>query len=198
MIGQMGSFARPSAGLGDVLELYLHGYVSSRLVNRARAESQGLPLSVAASHVDGFVLSLTPNSHSFNYRSAVLFGHAAVVTDDDERLYAMQLITDSIVPGRWKHTRVPPNAGEMQSTAVLRVRIAGGSAKIRAGPPHDSPGDMADEAMRARVWAGVLPMHTTLARPSGSVQPGRAAGPRSRLPARLQHGGGPACRGCSG
>ena len=26
MIGQMGSFDRPSADLGDVLDLYLHGY----------------------------------------------------------------------------------------------------------------------------------------------------------------------------
>ena len=26
MIGQMGSFDRPSADLGDVLELYLHGW----------------------------------------------------------------------------------------------------------------------------------------------------------------------------
>jgi hypothetical protein len=31
MIGQMGSFARPSADLGDVLDLYLHGFVMSLL-----------------------------------------------------------------------------------------------------------------------------------------------------------------------
>lgn len=30
MIGQMGSFERPSAGLGDVLDLYLHGLVCPR------------------------------------------------------------------------------------------------------------------------------------------------------------------------
>ena len=28
MIGQMGSFDRPSADLGDPLDLYLHGFVS--------------------------------------------------------------------------------------------------------------------------------------------------------------------------
>jgi hypothetical protein len=28
MIGQMGSFSRPSADLGDVLDLYLHGLVA--------------------------------------------------------------------------------------------------------------------------------------------------------------------------
>lgn len=108
MIGQMGSFARPSADVGDVLDLYLHGYVSSRMVNRARVagtksedegednhdekkekkEKKGLPLTVAATHVDGLVLSLTPYSHSYNYRSAVLFGHAEVVTDAAEKLWA--------------------------------------------------------------------------------------------------------------
>lgn len=97
MIGQMGSFARPSADTGDVLDLYLHGYVSSRIVNQARGagsdgeeeeKKKGLPLTAAATHVDGLVLSLTPNSHSYNYRSAVLFGHAELVTDVAEKLWA--------------------------------------------------------------------------------------------------------------
>lgn len=92
MIGQMGSFARPSADTGEVLDLYLHGYVSSRIVNQARGgeeeEKKGLPLTAAATHVDGLVLSLTPNSHSYNYRSAVLFGHAELVTDVAEKLWA--------------------------------------------------------------------------------------------------------------
>ncbi|RYC54899.1 hypothetical protein CHU98_g11312, partial [Xylaria longipes] len=131
MIGQMGSFARPSSDLGDVLELYLHGYVSSRLINLSRksgddssgseavAEPTGLPITVGASHMDGLVLSLTPNSHSYNYRSAVLFGHASVVADAEEKLWAMELITNGVVRDRYRHTRVPPNNAEMQSTSVL-------------------------------------------------------------------------------
>ncbi|KAI1102885.1 hypothetical protein F4804DRAFT_311694 [Jackrogersella minutella] len=177
MIGQMGSFARPSADTGDVLELYLHGYVSSRLMNLSRkaesspcsAEEQeeegGLPICVAASHLDGFVLSLTPNSHSYNYRSAALFGRAEVVSDAAEKLYAMQLITDSVVRGRYANTRVPPNSAEMQSTSVLRVKIAAGSAKIRCGLPRDDRADREDEALLDRVWTGVLPVHYTLGEP---------------------------------
>ena len=96
MIGQMGSFARPSADTRDVLDLYLHGYVSSRVANLARKGGPereqggggGLPLTVAATHLDGLVLSLTPNSHSYNYRSAIVFGHAALVTDAKEKLWA--------------------------------------------------------------------------------------------------------------
>jgi len=70
MIGQTGSFQRPSADLGDVQDLYLHGYVSSRIMRLSREpgeaeEETGLPVAVAASHVDGIVLALTPNSHSY-------------------------------------------------------------------------------------------------------------------------------------
>jgi len=77
----------------------------------------------------------------------------------------MQLITDGLVPSRWAHTRVPPNAAEMQSTAVLRVRVATGSAKIRTGGPHDERGDVGDAALRARVWTGVVPVWQTLGEP---------------------------------
>lgn len=77
LTGQMGSFEYPSADIGEPLDCYLHGYVSSRIVNLARAaEGEGLPVCIVASKVDGLVLSLTPNSHSYNYRSAILHGYA--------------------------------------------------------------------------------------------------------------------------
>ncbi|KAI1175898.1 hypothetical protein F4777DRAFT_548356, partial [Nemania sp. FL0916] len=189
MIGQMGSFARPSADTGDVLELYLHGYVSSRLINLSRNKSSssssagngngddsggtqttteqpsGLPITVGATHFDGLVLSLTPNSHSYNYRSAVLFGYAEVVTDVEEKLWAMEHITNGVVRDRYRHTRVPPNNAEMQSTSVLRVTIAAGSAKDRRGMPSDEKYDREDAALVDRVWTGVVPVHYTYGEP---------------------------------
>ena len=81
MIGQMGSFDYPSADINEPLDCYLHGYVSSRIMNLARESQRGLPICVAASKVDGLILSLTPNSHSYNYRSAILHGYASVVTN---------------------------------------------------------------------------------------------------------------------
>src|SRR6478735_7439182 len=71
MIGQLGSFDRPSSSLRDPLELYLHGYVSSRIMNLAQTstvdgeEIQGMPVCVAASHVDGLVLTLATYSHNY-------------------------------------------------------------------------------------------------------------------------------------
>ncbi|KAK1774077.1 LOW QUALITY PROTEIN: hypothetical protein QBC45DRAFT_455023 [Copromyces sp. CBS 386.78] len=167
MIGQMGSFSRPSADLGHVLDLYLHGYVSSRLMNLARTspspsggeegEEEGIPLTLTATLLDGYVLSLTPNSHSYNYRSAILFGHATPVVDPAEKLWAMELVTNSVVPQRYQNTRTPPNNAEMQSTSILRVKIKAGSAKIRSGEPHDERADMNDEELRQKAWVGVVP-----------------------------------------
>ncbi|KAF4993688.1 hypothetical protein FGRMN_6294 [Fusarium graminum] len=170
MIGQMGSFDRPSADISDPLDLYLHGYVSSRFVNLGRdaGAEKGLPVCIAASHVDGLVLALSAFSHSYNYRSAVLFGHATLVEDEEERLYAMELITNSVVPDRWQNTRLPPTKAELQSTGILKVKIASGSAKIRTGGPHDDKKDTENEAIRDTVWTGVLPIHAIAGEPVAS------------------------------
>ncbi|PKY05951.1 hypothetical protein P168DRAFT_326250 [Aspergillus campestris IBT 28561] len=187
MIGAMGSFEYPSADINEPMDCYLHGYVSSRVMNLARAASasastlpsavstetaatatatdKGLPVCIAASKLDGLILSLTPNSHSYNYRSAILHGHASLVTDEAEKLYAMRLMTDSVVTGRWAATRVPPDGAEMASTAVLRVRVVGGSGKIRDGGVSDERKDSADESVTGRVWTGVVPVWETFGEP---------------------------------
>lgn len=170
MIGQMGSFARPSADIGDPLDLYLHGYVSSRIMNVTRAGAEeGMPVCIAASQVDGLVLALSSFSHSYNYRSAVLFGYATVVESEEERLYAMELITDSVVPDRWRHTRLPPTKAELQSTSILKVKISSGSAKIRSGNAHDDKHDMENEEIQDEIWTGVLPIHQTMSEPVPSA-----------------------------
>jgi nitroimidazol reductase NimA-like FMN-containing flavoprotein (pyridoxamine 5'-phosphate oxidase superfamily) len=185
MIAVMGSYDRPSAGLDEPLDCYLHGYVSSRIMNLSRAvcgtsaseaesaaeaqASKGFPVAISAAKVDGLVLSLTPNSHSMNYRSAVLFGYATPVSSPEEKLYAMQLIMEKVVPGRWAHTRVPPNAAEMSSTNILRVRIENGSAKVRDGAPVDEKADLANEELVDRVWTGVIPVRETMEEPVPGV-----------------------------
>ncbi|KAF6234421.1 hypothetical protein HO173_007454 [Letharia columbiana] len=166
MIGTMGSFAYPSADLNDPLECYLHGYVSSGCMKQARAHPEsGLAITIAATKVDGIVLSLTPNSHSYNYRSAVLFGYGSLVEDAEEKLWAMQLVTNSVLPGRWDHTRTPPDKAEMASTTILKVKIVNGSGKIRTGGPGDEKKDTEREDLLQRVWTGVVPMWETAGEP---------------------------------
>lgn len=170
MLGQMGSFERPSASLGDPLDLYIHGYVSARVFNVGRAAGdEGVPVCVAASHVDGLVMALSAFNHSYNYRSAVLFGHATLVTDDEEKTYAMELITDSVMPQRWANTRLPLTGAEMQSTSILRVRIASGSAKFRDVGVVEDKHDLENEAAVSSVWTGVVPVYTVLGEPVPSA-----------------------------
>lgn len=166
MIGVMGSYSHPSADLSEPLDCYLHGYVSSGLMKAARANPEtGLPLTISATKVDGLVLSLTPNSHSYNYRSAVLFGYGSLVEDIDEKLWAMELVTNSVVPERWSNARLPPDAGEMASTTLMRVRIVSGSGKIRDGGPHDDKKDIERADVVDKVWTGVIPVYQTLGEP---------------------------------
>jgi hypothetical protein len=129
------------------------------------AGGKGMPVCIAATRVDGLVLTLTPNSHNYNYRSAVLFGYASLVTSVEEKLWAMQLITNSVVAGRWPETRVPPNAGEMQSTQILKVNIDSGSAKVREGVPNDEKVDLDDKEVLQRVWTGVVPVYEHFGEP---------------------------------
>jgi hypothetical protein len=129
----------------------------------------GLPVCVAASRVDGLVLALSPNSHSYNYRSAVLFGYATPVTEVGEKLWAMEQITNKVLPCRWENTRVPPNAAEMSSTQILKVTVESASAKVRDGPPGDEMVDLQDDAVTGRVWTGFVPMVEQMLEPVAST-----------------------------
>lgn len=142
---------------------------------------QGIPLCVAATKVDGFVLSLTPNSHNYNYRSAVLQGFGTIVEDVDEKLWAMKLITDSVVPDRYENTRVPPDGAEMQSTRILKMSIEGASGKVREGVPEDERKDMKREDVLDSVWTGVVPVWEQLGTPR--------AGPYNRVAEVPEHVG---------
>lgn len=130
----------------------------------ANAED-GLPVCIAATKIDGIVLALTPNSHSYNYRSAVLQGRAFVVEDVDEKVWAMRLITNSVVPDRWENTRIPPDKVEMESTQILRVKVLSASAKVREGSAHDERKDMVRDDVMDRVWTGVVPVYEAFGEP---------------------------------
>jgi hypothetical protein len=135
--------------------LYLHGSSA----NGAFVAADGQRVCVTVTHLDGLVAARSVFSHSVNYRSAVIFGAAAVVTDDDERWQALRLITDHLIPGRWSAAR-QPTAKEMAATAVLSLPLTEASVKVRTGMPADAPEDHGLD-----VWAGVLPISATFGSP---------------------------------
>ncbi|KAF2135269.1 uncharacterized protein K452DRAFT_323148 [Aplosporella prunicola CBS 121167] len=164
MIAQIGHFPDSQ---DDAPSCYLHGYVSSRLMKLGAdgTSSSGVPVCVAATKVDGFLLALTPFNHSYNYRSVMLQGTATIVDDDAEKMWAMELITDSVVPGRWANTRVPPDKPEITSTRVMKVRIERASAKIHTGNAKSDRKDLKNEEVVNGVWTGVVPVWETFGTP---------------------------------
>jgi nitroimidazol reductase NimA-like FMN-containing flavoprotein (pyridoxamine 5'-phosphate oxidase superfamily) len=110
--------------------IYVHGSNVARLFKLTTGGE--IPICVAATILDGYVLSLAPFHNSCNYRCAVLFGYGSVVEDPEEVLWAMRLITNESVPHRWENSRHPPSKSEIMATAVLKIRVETASAKTRA------------------------------------------------------------------
>ncbi|HYZ53128.1 MAG TPA: pyridoxamine 5'-phosphate oxidase family protein [Streptosporangiaceae bacterium] len=135
--------------------LYLHGSSA----NGAFAAADGQQVCMTVTHLDGLVCARSVFTHSVNYRSAVVFGTATVVCDEDERWHALRIITDHLIPGRWVAARQPTKK-EMAATAVLSLPLTEASVKIRTGMPKDEPEDYDLD-----VWAGVLPAAVTFGEP---------------------------------
>ena len=128
--------------------LVLHGSPASRMM---RALKAGAGISIAVTLLDGLVLARSVFHHSMNYRSVVLFGSGRVIDDPGEKLEAMRVFTDKILPGRWQEAR-RPTGKEFRGTLMVAVPIEAASAKVRTGPPAD---DEADAGLP--IWAGVIP-----------------------------------------
>lgn len=129
--------------------LYIHGSAASRML---KTLSDGVPVCVTVTLLDGLVLARSAFHHSMNYRSAVVLGTARLVEDAEEKARALESIVEHIVPGRGADVR-QPNPKELLATSVLALPIEEASAKVRTGPPIDDPEDMT-----LPVWAGVLPL----------------------------------------
>ncbi|CAD0112872.1 unnamed protein product [Aureobasidium uvarum] len=145
--------------------IYLHGSSAARLLRLGAGQEAELPVCIAATILDGYVLALTPFNHSCNYRSAVVFGYATKVVDADEMMLALKIITDHLVADRWTNSRTPPTKSELTATGILRVQIDTASVKVRNGGPHDDKKDLKDEATTSRVWTGVVPVRQILGEP---------------------------------
>lgn len=149
-------FVIPTLHARDDTSILLHGASTSRMIQHL---ATGAPACLTITHIDGIVLARSVFHHSINYRSVVLFGHAVLVADPEQKQTALERFTERLLPGRWQDAR-PPNHQELKATAVLRFLVESASAKIRTGPPGDEPEDM-----DLPVWAGVLPLHTRLGLP---------------------------------
>jgi hypothetical protein len=155
---------------GDTL--YLHGSSA----NRALLAADGNQVCVTVTHLDGLVCARAIFHHSMNYRSAMIFGTGQLVRGDEQRLAALRVVAEHLVPGQWDYAR-PPTRKELAATTVLELPLAEASVKVRTGPPKDEPEDYG-----SGIWAGVLPVRLTF----GAAEPDPALRAGVPVPGHIQ------------
>jgi nitroimidazol reductase NimA-like FMN-containing flavoprotein (pyridoxamine 5'-phosphate oxidase superfamily) len=148
--------------IGDTL--YIHGAKAARF---AKAMAPGLPVCITVTLVDGIVVARSAFHMSMNYRSAVLHGHACLVTEAAEGESALAAVTDHVLPGRWAEAR-PMTEKEFKATSVLRVTVEAASLKSRTGMPVDD-----EEDYGLPLWGGIVPLSTQVGTPQddGAIAP---------------------------
>ncbi len=155
MVTAEGPIVIPMLYARDGELLYLHGSPASRLLR----EGRDVQLCVTVSLVDGLVVARSLAHHSMNYRSVVVMGEASPIDDFDEKIRALDVISEHVIPGRVAATR-PHSEKEVKGTLVLAMSIAEASAKVRTGPPIDE-----EEDYLLDTWAGVLPIGIDVGEP---------------------------------
>jgi nitroimidazol reductase NimA-like FMN-containing flavoprotein (pyridoxamine 5'-phosphate oxidase superfamily) len=136
--------------------LFVHGSVASRSL-RGRSQT----VCVTVTHVDGLVLARSVFEHGVNYRSVMVYAVPRVITDPDEKLVALQHLSEHVAPGQWDYAR-RPSRKELAATTLLAMPLDEVSVKVSSGPPDD--GDGPDAALG--LWAGELPLRATWGEPA--------------------------------
>ena len=133
--------------------LFLHGARKARVI-RLLEETDEICVNVTL--LDGIVYARSVFNSSMNYRSVTVFGPPSLVEGNEPKLAAMRHISEHTMPGRWDEVR-DSHDREVKMTGVIALPIESASAKISAGPPDDE-----DEDYEIPIWAGVLPITSTV------------------------------------
>ncbi len=129
--------------------VYLHGARKARVIRLLEGTTTAC---LNVTHVDGLVYARSAFNSSMNYRSATVFGAPRLIESPDEKLRALQIISESTMPGRWDEVR-DSHENEVKMTGVIALEIESASAKVASGMPDDE-----DEDYDIPIWAGVLPL----------------------------------------
>ncbi|MFC9790137.1 pyridoxamine 5'-phosphate oxidase family protein [Rhodococcus sp. NPDC127528] len=166
--------------------IVLHGSTGAGALRHVAA---GAPVALAVTMLDGIVVADTLFDSTANYRSAVVRGRLTVL-DGGGAVHALDLMSDSLIPGRSSEVRTHTKK-ELAATLAMALPIEPGcwTVKVRDAPPPEPSADSGG-------WAGVVPLRTSACEPvaapwveAGTVQPesvrrlvgGRSSSPRARL-----------------
>jgi uncharacterized protein len=139
--------------VGD--SLMWHGSTGSRWM---RLLAAGAPVAVSVARIEAVVVARSRFESSFWYRSAVVRG-VPTVLEGDEKLRALDVLVERLVPGRLAETR-DSDAKELAATMVLAVPLDDWVLKVSDGWPEDTEADLAGDA-----WAGVVPVTMSYGEP---------------------------------
>ena len=145
-------FVLPFTFLYDGGHIYLHGAPASRTIRGLR---EGTPVCVEVTLLDALIASRTAEYHSINYRSAVCFGTARVVTDREKKRRVLETLISRYFPGRTPGVDYAAISDrEFKLTELLEVEIEEMSAKARSGGPMGPR----DADLDAPGNAGIVPL----------------------------------------
>ena len=163
------------ARIGDAL--YLHGASKTRIMRL----TDGAPLCLTVTRIDGLVVARSGFHHSVNYACVVVHGAGRAVSGAEADA-ALDAVVDHLLPGRSGEVR-GMTAQERRATGVLALDIEAVTMKRREGPPVDDAEDVA-----AGGWAGVLPVGAVLRPAVADAHSGAAPEPASLARARAKFG----------
>ena len=166
-------YCTPTLFWREGTRLYWHGSSASRML---RHQAGGVPVCVTVSHLDSLVLARCGFNHSVDYRSAMAFGHAQLVTDVEEKQRALTMMVDRFYPQRTATLR-PTTAQEFKATAVMAMDVERASAKVRSKGLADDPEDQ-----ELPIYAERIPVMTVLGKP----EPCNRLSPEIARPESLQ------------
>ena len=128
--------------------LFLHGSSGSRLM-RLLADNPNVCVSIT--ELNALKVSRSNFNSGMHYRSAVVFGKARLL-EDEEKLAALDLISESLIPGRVAEAR-PMTKKEAAATIIVALALDEASVKISTNEVDDP-----EEDMNRGFWAGIVPL----------------------------------------
>ncbi|TGB36462.1 pyridoxamine 5'-phosphate oxidase family protein [Mycolicibacterium peregrinum] len=150
-------WAVPMLYARDGDRILLHGSTGAGALRHVAA---GAPAAFCVTLLDGMVVADTLFESTANYRSAVVRGNLTAI-DAGDAAYALDLLSDSLIPGRSSEVRSSTKK-ELAATLAIALPIEpeGWTVKIRDAPPP-RPETNADLGS----WAGVVPLRTVAGDP---------------------------------
>jgi uncharacterized protein len=131
--------------------LYLHGSSKNGMLHAILKQEE---VAFSVTHLDGLVAAKSLFDSSANYRSVVLMVKARLVSDQAEKLRALNAIAEQIMPGRIQEVSLG-SEHQIDSTLVIALDIVSAAVKVRSGGPKG------DEAVDNHSWSGHVPLKIT-------------------------------------